>query len=33
VSFAARSVTWVRFTVNSVGANTYNVGLAEFEVR
>jgi hypothetical protein len=33
VSFAARSVTWVRFTVNSVSANTYNVGLAEFEVR
>jgi hypothetical protein len=33
VSFAARSVTWVRFTVNSVSANTYNVGLAELEVR
>jgi hypothetical protein len=33
VSFTARSVTWVRFTVNSVSGNTYNVGLAEFEVR
>jgi LmbE family N-acetylglucosaminyl deacetylase len=33
VSFATRSVTWVRFTVDSVSANTYNVGLAELEVR
>jgi hypothetical protein len=33
VSFAARSVTWVRFTVNSVSGVTYNVGLAELEVR
>jgi LmbE family N-acetylglucosaminyl deacetylase len=32
VSFSARSVTWVRFTVNQVSANTYNVGLAELEV-
>jgi LmbE family N-acetylglucosaminyl deacetylase len=33
VSFATRSVTWLRFTVSSVSANTYNVGLAELEVR
>jgi hypothetical protein len=33
VPFATRSVTWLRFTVTSVGANTYNVGLAELEVR
>jgi LmbE family N-acetylglucosaminyl deacetylase len=32
VSFSARSVTWVRFTVNQISANTYNVGLAEMEV-
>jgi hypothetical protein len=31
VPFAARTVTWVRFTVNSVPASTSNVGLAEFE--
>lgn len=31
VSFSQRSVTWVRFTVNSVGPNTYSVGLSEFE--
>ncbi|HMJ11837.1 MAG TPA: hypothetical protein VK524_10515 [Polyangiaceae bacterium] len=31
--FAARSVTWVRFTVNSVSATTANVGLAELEAR
>ncbi|HKO92902.1 MAG TPA: hypothetical protein VJU61_17220, partial [Polyangiaceae bacterium] len=33
VSFASRSVTWLRFTVSSVSANTYSVGLAELEVR
>jgi LmbE family N-acetylglucosaminyl deacetylase len=33
VSFASRSVSWVRFTVSTVSGNTYNVGLAEFEVR
>ncbi|MCL0138160.1 hypothetical protein M2T37_28165, partial [Klebsiella pneumoniae] len=31
VSFAPRSVTWVRLTVGSVRAGTSNVGLAEFE--
>ncbi len=31
VNFSQRSVTWVRFTVNAVGSNTYNVGLSEFE--
>jgi lysophospholipase L1-like esterase len=30
--FAPRSVTWVKFTVNSVGSNTQNIGLAEFSV-
>ncbi|MCS5517700.1 PIG-L family deacetylase, partial [Curtobacterium flaccumfaciens] len=29
VTFAARSVTWVRFTVTSVSGGTQNVGLAE----
>ena len=33
MSFARRSVTWLRFTVSSVSANTYSVGLAELEVR
>jgi LmbE family N-acetylglucosaminyl deacetylase len=33
VSFSSRSVTWVRFTVNTVSLDTYNVGLSEFEVR
>jgi hypothetical protein len=31
VSFAPRSVTWVRLTVNTVRAGTSSVGLAEFE--
>ena len=31
VPFPARSVTWVRFTVDSVGASTTSVGLAEIE--
>ncbi len=29
VDFAARNVTWVRFTVTGVSASTRNVGLAE----
>ncbi|MCS6570768.1 hypothetical protein NYQ35_18390, partial [Curtobacterium flaccumfaciens pv. flaccumfaciens] len=29
ITFAARSVTWVRFTVTSVSGGTQNVGLAE----
>ena len=32
VSFTSRSVTWVKFTVNSVSATTQNVGLAEIQV-
>lgn len=32
VALAARTVTWVRFTVNSVSSNTWNVGLAEVQV-
>jgi hypothetical protein len=32
VDFAARSVTWVRFTVTAVAATTENVGLAEMAV-
>lgn len=32
VAFASRTVTWVRFTVNSVKASTYNIGLAEILV-
>jgi hypothetical protein len=32
VDFPQRSVTWVRFTVNQVSSNTYNVGLSEIEV-
>jgi hypothetical protein len=32
VRFAARTVTSVRFTIDSVAATTSNVGLAEFEV-
>lgn len=31
VDFTSRSVTWVRFTVNTVAAGTSSVGLAEFE--
>ncbi|HQR26551.1 MAG TPA: PKD domain-containing protein [Nocardioides sp.] len=31
VSFAPRSVTWIRLTVNTVRAGTSNVGMAEFE--
>ncbi|MDQ7911219.1 glycoside hydrolase family 16 protein [Phytohabitans sp. ZYX-F-186] len=32
VSFAAKTVTWVQLTVDSVKSTTANVGLAEFEV-
>ena len=32
VTFPARSVTGVRFTITGVSANTINVGLAEFQV-
>jgi hypothetical protein len=31
VAFAARTVSWVRFTVGSVSNSTYAVGLAEFQ--
>ncbi len=31
VSFAARTVTWVRFTVTSASAATWSAGLSEFE--
>ena|GEM_PF-1447845 len=31
VTFPARVVTWVRFTVTSVSSTTYSAGLAEFE--
>ena len=32
VSFSARSVTWVRFSVDAASASTENIGLAELEV-
>lgn len=32
ISFAPRTVTWVKFTVNSVSAETQNIGLSEVQV-
>ncbi len=32
VDFEPRTILWVRFTVDVVGADTYNAGLSEFEV-
>ena len=32
VTFSNKTVTWVKFTVNSVKSGTLNIGLAEFEV-
>ena len=32
VTFGSRTVTWVRFTVNTVKSTTFNIGLAEMEV-
>jgi uncharacterized repeat protein (TIGR03806 family) len=32
LSFASRTVTWVRFTVDAVASTTSNIGLAELEI-
>ena len=32
VTFGSRTVTWVRFTVNTVKSTTFNIGLAELQV-